>query len=79
MVQQTEIAEHSIAIAPFEDLSQLSNTSPGATAVLNAFTDILKAKKASISDCSRGCQWMVTRGGLNTGNRSEQHPELGLS
>jgi tetratricopeptide (TPR) repeat protein/TolB-like protein/tRNA A-37 threonylcarbamoyl transferase component Bud32 len=44
IVQEAEIAQHTIAIMPLEDLSELSNSS-SATDFLNALTATLKAAK----------------------------------
>jgi serine/threonine protein kinase/Tfp pilus assembly protein PilF len=45
IVQEAEIAQHTIAIMPLEDLNELSNSSSTATAFLNALTATLKAAK----------------------------------
>ncbi len=45
IVQEAEIAQHTIAMMPLEDLSDLSNSSSTATAFLNALTAKLKAAK----------------------------------
>jgi serine/threonine protein kinase/tetratricopeptide (TPR) repeat protein len=45
IVQEAEIAQHTIAIMPLEDLSEQSNSSSTATAFSNALTATLKAAK----------------------------------
>ncbi len=45
IVQNTELARHSIVVTPFEDLDELSTTSNSAQAVTNAFTSALKQTK----------------------------------
>jgi len=45
IVAQAEIARHSVAVAPFEDLNQLSNGSTSAEAITSSLTTLLKSTK----------------------------------
>jgi len=45
VVQDAELARHSVVVTPFEDLDDLSNTSPSSKAATNAFTSALTRTK----------------------------------
>jgi serine/threonine protein kinase len=53
VVQNAELARHSVVMTPFEDLDDLSNTSPSSKAATNAFTTALTQTKGIRASNSR--------------------------
>src|SRR5437667_172117 len=53
VVQNAELVRHSVVVTPFEDLDDLSNTSPSSKAVTNAFAAALTQAKGIRASSSR--------------------------